>query len=455
VKRTRTAFALLLAAAMAWASSASMAQTPAAQARFVRLGSGVPGLLYEPATPGPKSAIAVFVMHAGADYLQFSACTELSQRGYRVLCANNSSGRSGPESDRDIDRILLDAKLGVAWLRGQPGISKVVLFGHSAGGMLMATYQAIAEGGLKVCQGPEKLLKCSDALAGLPAADGLMLIDSNYGSSAMSLFSIDPAVVDETTGQKLDPKLDLYNPANGFDPKGAKFSEDFTRRFQSAVGKRENELIRTALERWQKITAGQGRFSDDEVFIAPGADANSGTNRFFAQDTRFLSRTSKPWPLLHKDGRMTTQIVHTVRVPTNMTQTTTSFAKGALRTTVHNFLTAFAVRVGDDFSYDEDSIQGVDWNSSYTTPSASVRNVSVPLLAMGMTGSWEFLAAELIHENARSTDKSIAFVEGATHGYATCTRCETTPGQFGDTRKTTYDYVDAWLGKPGRFVGQN
>jgi hypothetical protein len=29
--------------------------------------------------------------------------------------------------------------------------------------------------------------------------------------------------------------------------------------------------------------------------------------------------------------------------------------------------------------------------------------------------------------------------------------CEKYPGEFGDTQKTTYDYVDKWLSAPGRF----
>ena len=32
---------------------------------------------------------------------------------------------------------------------------------------------------------------------------------------------------------------------------------------------------------------------------------------------------------------------------------------------------------------------------------------------------------------------------GATHNFTTCTKCEKTPGEFGDTVKTTFDYVDA------------
>lgn len=69
-----------------------------------------------------------------------------------------------------------------------------------------------------------------------------------------------------------------------------------------------------------------------------------------------------------------------------------------------------------------------------------------------MTGHWEGLAAETIYEHARSADKSIAFIEGAEHGYQTCKPCEKVPGEFGDTTKTTFDYIDGWVMKPGRFL---
>jgi hypothetical protein len=69
-----------------------------------------------------------------------------------------------------------------------------------------------------------------------------------------------------------------------------------------------------------------------------------------------------------------------------------------------------------------------------------------------MTGHWEFLAAETIYNVSPSPDKSIAFIEGASHIIEPCKPCESTPGQFGDTVKTTYDYVDLWLSKPGRFT---
>jgi pimeloyl-ACP methyl ester carboxylesterase len=441
--------ALLLSGVVA--SGTARAQTPEVRTTFVHLGNGVPGAFYEPATPGPKAAIAVFVMHSGADYLDHSACTELPLRGYSVLCANNTTGKSGLTSDFDIERAVLDAKLGVAWLRNRPGIRKVVLLGHSGGGTVMTSYQNAAENGLRACQGPEKIVKCSGRLAGLPAADGLMLLDSNYGIAAMMIFSLDPAVTDESTGYKLDPKLDLFNPQNGFNAAGSGFSAAFVRRFQSAVGARNNRLIAAAQSRMAAIAAGKGRFNDDEPMIIVGGNFLGSSNRLFAQDTKLLSHTRNAWPLLKKDGTAVTQIVHSVRVPENNSSLTASLERGALTTSTQRFLSSFALRTGADFSYDEDSIRGMDWTSSFSSPEGNVQGITVPLLTLGMTGHWEYLASEIIYENAKSVDKTLAFVEGATHVFTTCTKCEKVPGEFGDTQKTTYDYVDGWLSKPGRF----
>jgi hypothetical protein len=96
---------------------------------------------------------------------------------------------------------------------------------------------------------------------------------------------------------------------------------------------------------------------------------------------------------------------------------------------------------------------GIDWLSSYNCTPGNMMGVSAPLLVMGMTGGYEFLAAEIIYENARKiTDKTIAFVEGATHGFFTAKDCEEYPRHFGDTTKTLFDYVDKWLSQTGRFI---
>lgn len=452
MKKRAVSQALALAVLLAPGSvAAATGRYQDTRSTFVGLGRGVPGVLYEPLTPGARSQIGVFVMHAAGDYLRFHACTELSRRGYTVLCANTSSSKSGA-NDSTTDRAVLDARLGVAYLRSLPGIRKVVLLGHSGGGVLMSSYQNIAENGLRACQGPEKIGRCPDSLAGLPPADGLMLIDSNWGQGAMMLFSLDPAVVGEDGGRVLDPEIDLFNPRHGFDPRGSTYSEGFRRRFFAAVAKRNARLIEAAQDRLALIEAGRGRYADDEPFVVPGGSFLASNNRLFSQDVSLLSRTKKAWPLLRADGSTVTQVVHTVRVPENPASNTASLERGALITTVRRFLNTFALRVGDDYGFDADSLHGIDWASSYSCPASSVEGVSVPLLAMGMTGHWEFLAAETIYEHAKSADKSIAFVEGATHGYTTCTACEKVPGEFGDTLKTTYDHVDAWLSREGRFL---
>ena len=424
---------------------------PSIKTTLLLLGRGVPGKLYEPVAKSGKSQIGVFVMHNSGDYLEFSACTELSKRGYTVLCANNSTSAAGENAN--IDRALLDVKLGVAYLRKYPGIRKVVLFGHSGGGAMMSAYQNIAENGLKACQGPEKLLKCSNQVADLPPADGIMLVDANWGLSTMTLFSLDAAVVDETDGKKADPDLNLFDPKNGYapPPAGANYSQAFIHRYQTAQGKRMNRLIQTAEDRVAALDAGNGHYADDEPFIVPGANMGIQDNRLFSEDIHLMSHTRKPWPLLLPDGSSVTQIVHSVRVPENTSTHTESFRGSAAETTVRNFLQSLAIRVSDDYGYDEDSVQGVDWSSSYVATPGNARGISVPLLTMGMTGHWEYLAAESIYENAKSNDKSIAFVAGGQHTYIPCTKCEKYPGEFGDTIKTTYNYIDTWLSKPARF----
>lgn len=456
----------------AWFAAPSLAQVQELKIAPVQLGDNVSGILYEPVTPTAKSQVAVYVMHIGSDYTHFSACTELSKRGYRVLCARNSVG--GAANKDGIDRKLLDAKLGVEYLRKYAGVRKVVLFGHSGGGMLMSAYQNIAENGVKACQGPEKILKCSDSLAGLPRADGVMLLDAHYGDAVVNLLlGMSPSMA---SGSELSADLDPYNPKNGYDPNGAKYSDEFLRRYQTQVGKKMNQLIQDARARLAAGDAANNSSHETELFSIPGA---AGA-RLWSLDPRLLSHTHNAWPLLRPDGSTVTQVVYSVRPtggqplpggagpgvgaprggPPNAPPSPGGPPNaergqrggfGGQSFTVKEFLNTYAIRVTDDFGYGEDGVRGIDWSSNYACAPGNVKGITVPLLTMGMTGSYEYLSAEMIYQNAGSGDKSIAFVEGASHGFTTCARCERTPGQFGDTQKTLYDFLDKWLGEKGRF----
>ncbi len=419
---------------------------------FIYLGSGIPAVLYEPTTPGPKAQIGVLVMHTGADYLTHSACTELSTRGYRVLCENTSGDKSGTFDTGRLDGSILEASQGVKFLRGYPGIKKVVLWGHSGGGTLMTAYQSIAENGVKVCQDAQKIHKCPDTLAGLPVADGVILGDTNIGLGTITLLSVDPAVIDNSSGLELNPALDMYNPQNGYKADGTTtYSAEFRRKFFKAEAERNNAIIKLAEERLAAIKAGKGQFKDDEPFIIPGGYI--GNNRLLSMDLSMMSTSRKAWPLVHADGSVTNEIIPGRRVARPTENPTAFYRRGAIKTTVQGFLTSYAIRADvDTYGYGADYIRGVQWTSTYASPPGNVQSIISPVLLLGMTGGYEGWASETIYELSRSNDKELAFIDGATHGYATCKPCEKTPGQFGDTVKTTYDYADKWLSKPGRFL---
>lgn len=456
--KAQTCLAACLLAAGLMAASPVQAQSEPGhfgspvKTTFIPLGRGEPGVLYQPASAGAKSAIAIFVMHSSADYLEFSACNELARRGYTVLCANNFTAKSGISNDGLIDDVLLEMKPALTYLRQRPDVKKIVLWGHSGGATIMTAYQAIAENGVAVCQDAQRIHKCPDNLAGLPPADGVILADPNWGVAEMTLLSVDPAVSDETSGMSLDPTLDMYNPANGFQPTGSDYSSDFIHEFLTAEGRRNNAILARAQARLALIEAGKGDYADDEPFTVPGANLLGRNNKLFSQDVKLLSRTSQAWPLVHPDGTVTMEVVHSARVAENTQNRSPSYIQGALKTTVRNYLSSYAIRVNRDFGYDEKTIRGIEWRSTYASPPGNVEDITVPLLALGMTGHWEMLASQTAYEHAGSQDKSLAFIEGATHIYTPCRPCEATPGQFGDTIKTTYDYADQWLGQPGRFV---
>ena len=407
---------------------------------------GVQSLLFEPVEPGEKSQIAVIVMHSDGDHLAPGAASELAKRGYRAL------GAAISDRDNPLDEKLLDVKAASNYLRQIPGVRKVITLGHSGGATLMSAYQNAAENGVQVLQGPEKLIQCSD-LGELPPADGVMLLDSNYGNGVMTLLSLDPAVMSEDNGNILDSELDLFNPANGFNPNGSTYSDEFIRKYQKAQGERNNRLIDAALERLHAIESGKGKYADDEPFIVPGGAQNAFNNKLFPQDIRLLARTRKVWPLLHADGSITAQIIPCVRRAKNGKSFSNSYRMGAIKSTVRTYLNSSAVRTTENFGYNEDSMYGIDWLSSYSCTPGNMMGVSAPLLVMGMTGGYEFLAAEIIYEITKKiADKTIAFVEGATHNFDPARDCEAYPGQFGDTIKTLFDYVDKWLSHNSRFM---
>ena len=397
------------------------------------------GVLYAPENDADCKNVAVMVMHSDADYLNFPAGKALASHGYRTLQANVS------RVNETLDKKLLDVKAGIEYLKSLPDVEKVVILGHSGGATLMSCYQAVAENGVTVFQDEKKIVPISD-IGALPAADAVMLIDSNWGNGIMTLLSLDPAVKCDCNGVDLDQEYDLAKQ-EGYNPDGSHYSEEFITKYQKAQAVRNDKLINKALERLEALNSGKGNYRDDEPWIVAGATQIAPCNRLFPQDIRLLSHTKNEWPLIHADGSVTTGVVPSLRKARKAMPFTSIYGMGTMITSVKAYLSAQAVRTTDDFGYDETHIYGVDWDSSYCCTPGNMRHVKAPLLLMGMTGGYECLAAEMIYELAASEDKTLAFVEGASHMLWPAKECEQFPGQFGDTVKLTFDYAAQWLSK--------
>jgi len=237
---------LILGAFLIPTSSAS-AQSNPRYIQFAGVPSAVKGALYAPDSPQPAPHVGIVVMHRALNFMNALACPELSKRGFLVLCMNPRSDNN--EAAVRWETIPLDVKAGVEFLKKHQGISKIILWGFSGGGPTMTFYQNVAENGPSVCQGKNKLVQCGNDLAGLPRADGVILVDAHPGNPVNGVRSINPAVTDESRPGQVNPDLDPFNPKNGYNPKGpSKYSDEFKKNYFKAQASRMNKLIETALE---------------------------------------------------------------------------------------------------------------------------------------------------------------------------------------------------------------
>jgi len=335
------------------------------------------------------------------------------------------------------ETIALDVKQGVDFLRNQPGISKVILWGHSGGGPTMSFYQAVAENGPSYCQGPNKLVQCGNNLAGLPPADGVIFIDAHPGNPVIgTLRSNNPAVVNEDRPDLVDPELDPFNPKNGYNPTGpSTYSEEFKAKYFKAQADRMNKLIDRALDILHQIEEGTYRYPDDDAFIIPKGDAA----KLFQLDLSILHSTANPQKLLQNDGTIVTQIVESVRLaePT-IAEQNKRFSGGTRFLTVRSFLSANAIRATD-------SLDGIDYCSSNNSTPCAVQVISVPVLITAMGAHYFIRDNEIHYELAASKDKDFVVIEGATHGITPCVPCEQFPGQYSNTVENFFNYVRDWI----------
>jgi hypothetical protein len=408
-------------------------------ASYVRLGDRMDGLLYEPAALTHPNIALVFTFPRAT----FGAlpASEMASRGYRILLVTPITEDQSP-----MDGVP-DTSKGIAYMRTLPGVERVVVMSHSGGGRMMAFYTDVALNGPKACQDPRLVYPCkTQEASGLAKPDGLVLLDSAPGAFNTAS-AVDPAVVD---GKRTRADLDMYAPVNGYDPKtgAAHYSADFLKRFYAAQSARNAELVDRAVARLKLIEQGKGEFKDDEPLVIPGAvDGGDGASPYLL-DMSLQAHTKRPHTLLKADGASPEVIVPSVRAPTGLQDASRNVGTlccASLNYTVKRFLSNDALRTTKDFAVTADDIVGVDWRSSLRSTPGSAEGITVPTLVLAMSCFHFVVADEIIYDHLAAKDKTYAVVEGALHEFNPC------KPEYGDTTKRTFDFVDGWLSKPGRF----
>ncbi len=393
----------------------------------------VKGALYWPdRQPAPR--VGVLIMHRTGNFLSHIGARELSKRGFLVLAMNPRFENS--EAAVMWEQIALDVREGLEFLKRQPGIEKLVLFGHSGGGATMTFYQAVAEKGPGYCQGENKLSPCGDDLADLPPADGLVLMDAHPGNPVNGLRSLNPALIDDNDPERIDPDLDPFNPQNGYRPDGkSAYSAEFRQKYFRAQAARMNRLIDSAQQKLRQIEAGDGRFPDDDVFLVI---RGQGT-RMVTLDPALGDRTAQPRKLLKNNGSIVTQVVESVRLLSAPDpERTAAFYGGTRFLTLRSFLSANAIRA-------KHAIDDIDQCSSNNSVPCAVQSITIPTLVTAMGAGYFIRDNEIHYELSAAKDKDFIVIEGANHGATPCTECETSPNQYSNSVKNFFDYVQNWI----------
>jgi len=422
-------------------------QTDRYRSTFVKLGGdAVDGLLYEPLTPGKNARVAI--LYSNANFGFELPASELANRGYRVLFVPHPPARVGHLAT-PLDGFE-EASRGITYLRSLPGVERVVAEGWGSGAVTMTLYADVAAHGPAACQSKSVIWPCQTEQAlNLAKPDGLILFDPGLGSGS-KVSNIDPSNVGD---QRTRTDLDMFAAANGYDVNTgtAKYSADFRKRYFAAQSARNDETIDRALARVKALDQSKGEGAD-EPLLAPGAANVGDLASLHHPDLSLISHTKRAYTLLKADGSTPQTILRTVR-PSTEPVGAEALAKALARNgqparagyTARYYLANDAIRTTKDFALTEDDVLGVDWKSANTGTPAQAEGVSVPALVMTNTCFQFIVASEIVYDHLASKDKTFAGVEGSEHFFTPC------EPQYGNTTQRLFDYVEQWLGKPGRF----
>jgi dienelactone hydrolase len=317
----------------------------------------------------PVKTLAVY-MHPASTLQLLPMPRAMAEHGMHVLCAGSRYARN--DTPLVMEKVILDLGAYVRHAKEVWGYEKVVIVGWSGGGSLSLLYQAEAE------QPTITHTPAGDPVdvkaAKLVPGDAVIFQAAHLSRAVMLADWIDPSVRNEDDPDDRDPELDLYHPRNR-----PPYSREFLSRFRAAQLARIRR--RTA---WVKETLARLRNQG-------GKELERGfvTHRTLAEP-RFLDAAIDPND--RKVGGCYLGDPETVN-------------SGPIGMARFSTLRAWL----SQWSIDDTNAHG----------ERCAARVSVPLLAIENTADDAVPQPHtaLIHAAARSADKTLLAIKGATHYY--------------------------------------
>jgi pimeloyl-ACP methyl ester carboxylesterase len=230
------------------------------------------GILYRPPAKDPE--VAILAMHPRADFFRHYLVPRLVGAGYAFL--GSPTRNLNNDADALHERLLLDVAGNVAWLR-ERGFRRVVLLGNSGGGSLFAFY--LAQAGKPPADRLRRAPSGDRVPLGeveMPMADGLVLLAAHLGEGVFLLDRLDPSVIDEASPTAVNPRLDMYDPRNGYRPMAegpSHYTADFLAEFRAAQRARCERIDRQALGWCEEAAYFRTRLKSDGATMAAGERA--------------------------------------------------------------------------------------------------------------------------------------------------------------------------------------
>jgi len=208
-------------------------------------GSKTMGFLF---TVTGKETTVVSVMHPREFQLSHYLVPAVLDAG--CACWVQAPRSIGNDLRLEHEIALFDVAAGMSHLR-QLNFEKIVLLGNSGGAGLYALYNQQSR------LAPE--LRIERTPGGRPTrlaeldmsqADGFIFVAPHAGQGKLLMAAIDPSVTDENDPLNVDPALDPFLPANGFNPMTgkAKYAPEFIERYRAAQLARVERLDKKAKE---------------------------------------------------------------------------------------------------------------------------------------------------------------------------------------------------------------